>query len=113
MSADHALAASVRRQRGTAEDAVGIACAELWPWALQFATSVLRASKHIEPAERMAALTTAAEVWPKLCRRVALIEEIAPNSTAAGFEADAAMQDLIEAIARQRQARAPRRGQTA
>lgn len=47
--------------------------------------------------ERRLALAKAFEAWPKLCRRMAILEEIEPRITDAGYLED---EKLVSAMAR-------------
>lgn len=92
--------------RPIAEDEVGRIAGDLCVYALDFATHVTIASNRRRPrGERAEALRKAFEIWPKICRRVPRLEAAAPASAAAGREADAAMQDKLEAFAERQAAR--------
>lgn len=82
-----------------ADDDVGRIAGGMVAWALDFGVAVMRASRKGERAERAAALAEVFETWPKLARRMAELEAVAPASYANGYEADAQMQDVLEVIA--------------
>ena len=82
-----------------APDDVGRICGEMGPWALDFATSILTAgSGRHDRAERAEALRKVFEYWPKLCRRMAELEAVAPASFQAGSARDLSMMDVVEGI---------------
>jgi hypothetical protein len=51
------------------------------------------------PEERRKSLARAFEAWPKLCRRMAALEALAPNEAEDGYRYDETLQTLIRKAA--------------
>lgn len=57
--------------------------------AQRMATCLLAATVgHAPQDERIANMTEAFAAWPLLCRRMAILEDLAPNTSDAGRDAD-------------------------
>jgi hypothetical protein len=82
-----------------ADDAVGRAAQEVAHQALTLVAELYAAAADRPRAERAEALIKAFTAWPKICRRMAVLEQLAPASAITGAEADARTQDAIERIA--------------
>lgn len=59
------------------------------------------ASQDLDRETRAGNLTRVFTNWPKLCRAMAVLAEIAPNAAAKGMEEDARMMDFIEGSSRE------------